>query len=97
MRRDLKGDSSQLTPNLALVMRDGAQSARRALSRPFKADKYMNELMQKLVTDKHSITQRIERSDDFKLWFAEYVGTSRAKTFQVVRDCQEHALSQTSL
>ena len=64
-------------PNHRLVVRDKAHEARRVLSRPWKADEYLDSIVTAIVVGRSSITQIIQKSDDLRAWYAEATRTSK--------------------
>ena len=66
-------DVPVITPNLRMIFRDGAHASRRFLSRLWRADCAIHAVIDLVVMNKHSITQRIHNSQVFTAWFAEEV------------------------
>ena len=66
-------DVPAVTPNLKVIFRDGAHASRRFLSRLWKADETINEVIDGVVKNRHSITQRIHNSLVFTSWFQQEV------------------------
>ena len=66
-------DVPAVTPNLKVIFRDGAHASRRFLSRLWKADETINEVISGVVRNKHSITMRIHNSVLFTNWFHQEV------------------------
>ena len=54
------------TPNCKYILRDAAHSARRVLSRLWKADQVLDDLMSLLVHDRDSIGQIVQHSDELR-------------------------------
>ena len=65
--------SSGLTPNLKVIIRDRAHASRRLLSRPWKADPFLNEIAETVVMNSSSICQRIQHSHDLRAMYAANV------------------------
>ena len=65
--------TSGLTPNLKVIIRDRAHASRRLLSRPWKADPFLNEIAETVVMNSSSICQRIQHSHDLRDIYAENV------------------------
>ena len=82
LEADLGGLSKgeRLLPQHKLIIRDRAHAARRTLSRPWHADVYLDTVVQSMTTGAHSIGQLIQRSDDFRAWYAEATERSSSKT-----------------
>jgi hypothetical protein len=62
-----------LTPNLKVIIRDRAHASRRLLSRPWKADPFLNEIAETVVMNNTSICQRIQHSHDLREMYATNV------------------------
>ena len=60
---------SPLTPNVGIVLRDKAHASRRILSRPWKADSYLTEVMDMIASGPDCPAQMIQRSEDIKSQF----------------------------
>lgn len=58
-------------------MRDKAHEARRVLSRPWKADVYLDTIITSIVSGRSSICQIIQKSDDLRAWYAEATRASK--------------------
>jgi hypothetical protein len=67
--------TSGLAPNLKVIIRDRAHASRRLLSRPWKADPFLDEITETVVMDRSSICQRIQHSHDLRDMYAESVKT----------------------
>ena len=68
---DARASTELLTPNLLLVGRDLPHALRRVLQKPYKADKYLEDVMEEVVVSKSSMVQRVWNSPQFSAWFAE--------------------------
>ena len=66
-------------PCYRLTVRDRAHEFRRILSRPWHADPYLDVIITSLITGPNSITQLIQRSDDFRSWYAQASKSSQTK------------------
>ena len=70
--RLLKGDDGQpLFPNLWLVVRDGAHSVTRFLSRPWRADPYLKDTVALFAKSSGSPAQLIHHSRDLRTWYCQ--------------------------
>ena len=67
------GLRSQDAPRTLLTVKDKTHAARRLLLRPWTADEVIDNIVKTMVTDKHSITQRIRNSPDLTSIFEECV------------------------
>ena len=65
--------NSGLTPNLRLIIRDRAHASRRLLSRPWKADPFLNEIAETVVMSSTSICKRVQHSHDLREMYATNV------------------------
>ena len=72
-RSGAPADVPVVTPNLKVIFRDGAHASRRFLSRLWKADESINDVIDGVVRNRHSITQRIHNSLVFTSWFQQEV------------------------
>ena len=73
--RDMRNPSdgkAPLAPNLELIGRDKAHGSRRGVSRPWKADDELNELLETFVSGPRSIVQKLDRSLDLRRMFTKY-------------------------
>ena len=62
MMRGCGGMTPQSTPNLKCIIRDATHSARRVTSKPEKADPFLQEIHNKLISSKASISQILHNS-----------------------------------
>ena len=82
--------TSGLASDLKVSVRDRAPASRRLLSRPWKADPFLNEIAETVIMDSNSIFQRIQHSHDLRDMYAENVqsyvdGPSRTPRDSVLR------------
>ncbi|CAJ1336854.1 unnamed protein product, partial [Effrenium voratum] len=64
-------DGAAFCPNILAVIRDKAHCSRRILARPWSCDPYLDLVAGVLVSEKNSLSQMIQYSDDFRAWFFE--------------------------
>ena len=62
MMRGCGGLTPQSTPNLKCIIRDATHAARRVTSKPEKADPFLQEIHNKLISSKASISQILHNS-----------------------------------
>ena len=65
--------TSGVAPNLKVIIRDRAHASRRLLSRPWKADPFLNEIAETVVMNRSSICQRVQHSHDLREMYAKNV------------------------
>jgi hypothetical protein len=71
MVRPMDG-SDPLAPKLELIGRDKAHGSRRGITRPWKADVVLTELLDKFVLGSSSMIQKIDRSPDLRRIFTKH-------------------------
>ena len=75
--RDMKtpaDGSAALAPNLEMIGRDKAHGSRRGITRPWTADDTLKDLLERFVHGKHSMIQKLDRSNDLRRMFTKYCG-----------------------
>ena len=78
-RRDVDVESDALAgakplfPRLKLVGRDHAHAFRRVLQKPYKADRFLDDLMEEAVLSSRSMVQIVHNSHEFREWLAEEI------------------------
>jgi hypothetical protein len=66
------GGGPALAPNLEALLRDKAHGARRTMSRPWKADGHLHEIITFYVTSKTSMVQKIDHSPELRRVFDQH-------------------------
>ena len=62
MKKPTDPTKAPVAPNLKAIIRDRAHASRRMTSRPWAVDEFLSNLAEKVVMDRHSIVQRIQKS-----------------------------------
>ena len=87
-------------PNLVHVLRDGAHSARRTLSRLWKADTVLSNTLGIFAHWRGSIGQLIQHSHDLALWYADLSAASTdgatSSTFKNMRAAKHRLETETT-
>ena len=60
-------------PNLRIIARDGAHASRRVTKRPWVADPFLHDVVERTVFAKNSPTRLIQHSEVFSEWFGNHI------------------------
>ncbi len=68
-------------PNLKCIVRDRAHASRRVVSRPWRADPFLSDLVDTFIMSRRSIVQRIHRSTVFTAWYVSNLAVHSPEAF----------------